>query len=422
MTNEGKVLEAYALAQERYAALDVDTEAALAALEAIPISLHVWQGDDVGGFESPGSELSGGIAATGNYPGKARTPQELRRDLDMAYSLIPGQHRLALHAIYGEGGGKKLGRNDIRPEHFANWVAWAKEKRHGLDFNPTYFGHPMAATGFTLSSYDQSVRDFWVEHGIVCRKIGEYFGRELGTPCVSNHWIPDGMKDIPADRKTPRLLLKDSLDRVFAEPIDPACNVDSVEGKLFGLGAESYTVGSHEFYLGYAVEKKVLLCLDSGHFHPTETISDKLSAVLTFVDQVMLHVSRGVRWDSDHVVILNDDLEAIMQEIVRGDYLSRVHIGLDFFDASINRIAAWTVGTRNALKALLLALLEPLEQLREQEIGMDYTGRLVLLEELKSLPFGAVWDAYCLRKGAPVGYEVITAIRKYERTELAGRQ
>ncbi len=420
-TNESKVLDSYTLARERYAALGVDTDEALAALEKVSISLHCWQGDDVGGFESPGGELSGGLAATGNYPGKARTPQELRRDLDVAYSLIPGRHRLALHAIYAEGGGKKVGRNDIRPEHFANWVAWAKENGRGLDFNPTYFGHPMAASGFTLSSYDQGVRDFWVEHGILCRRIGEYFGRELGTPCVNNHWIPDGMKDVPADRKTPRLLLKDSLDRIFAEPVDRAYNLDSVEGKLFGLGAESYTVGSHDFYLGYAVEKRVLLCLDSGHFHPTETISDKLSAVLPFVEQVMLHVSRGVRWDSDHVVILNDDLQAIMQEIVRGDYLSRVHIGLDFFDASINRIAAWTVGTRNALKAVLLALLEPIGELREQEIAGDYTGRLVLLEELKSMPFGAVWDAYCLRQGAPVGYEVIDAIREYERTELAAR-
>lgn len=421
MTNEGKIHEAYALARERYAELGVDTETALAALAGIAISLHVWQGDDVGGFESPGGELGGGLAATGNYPGKARTPEELRRDLDMAYSLIPGSHRLALHAIYAEGGGKKLGRNDLGPEHFANWVAWAKEHGHGLDMNPTYFNHPMAASGFTLSSYDKSVRDFWVEHGIICRRIGEHFGRELGSTCLNNHWIPDGMKDTPADRKAPRLFLKESLDRIFAEPIDPRYNIDSVEGKLFGIGAESYTVGSHEFYLGYAVTKGLAYCLDSGHYHPTETISDKLSAVLPFVEHVMLHVSRGVRWDSDHVVILNDDLQAIMQEIVRGEYLGRVHIGLDFFDASINRIAAWTVGTRNALKALLLALLEPIGQLRGQEVAADYTGRLVLMEELKSLPFGAAWDEYCVRKGAPVGYAVLDAIRGYERTELSKR-
>ncbi len=307
---EGKVLEAYALAQERYAALGVDTEAALAALERIPISLHCWQGDDVGGFESPGGELGGGLAKTGNYPGKARTPQELRRDLDAAYSLIPGSHRLALHAMYAEPGAQKIGRNDVRPEHFAHWVAWAKDKGHGLDFNPTYFGHPMAASGFTLSSYDKGVRDFWIEHGIICREIGAYFGRELGTTCLNNHWIPDGMKDTPADRKTPRLLLKDSLDKIFAAPVDSQYNRDAVEGKLFGIGAESYTVGSHEFYLGYAVANKLVYTLDSGHYHPTETISDKLSSVLPFVEDVMLHVSRGVRWDSDHVVILNDDLAA----------------------------------------------------------------------------------------------------------------
>ncbi len=421
MSNDSKVLEAYALAQERYAALGVDTEATLAKLDTIAISLHCWQGDDVGGFESPGGDLGGGLAKTGNYPGKARTPQELRRDLDMAYSLIPGSHRLALHAMYAEPGATKLDRNDVRPEHFANWVAWAKEKGHGLDFNPTYFGHPMAASGFTLSSYDKGVRDFWVEHGILCREIGAYFGRELGTTCLNNHWIPDGMKDTPADRKTPRLLLKDSLDRIFAAPVDKQYNLDAVEGKLFGIGAESYTVGSHEFYLGYAVANKLVYTLDSGHYHPTETISDKLSSVLPFVDQVMLHVSRGVRWDSDHVVILNDDLAAIMQEIVRGDYLDRVHIGLDFFDASINRIAAWTVGTRNALKALLMALVEPYAQLQQMDMEGNYTARLVLLEELKSMPFAAVWDAYCLRKDAPVGYAVMDAIREYERTELSKR-
>jgi L-rhamnose isomerase len=421
MTSDGKVLEAYALARERYAELGVDTEAALAALEGIAISLHCWQGDDVGGFESPGGELGGGLATTGNYPGKARTPDELRADLDVAYSLIPGRHRLALHAIYAEPGAQRIGRNDVRPEHFANWVTWAKEKGHGLDFNPTYFAHPMAASGFTLASYDKSVRDFWVEHGILSRKIGEYLGSELGTTCVTNHWIPDGLKDTPADRKTPRLLLKESLDRIFAERVDRRYNLDSVEGKLFGIGAESYTVGSHEFYLGYAVTNDLLVCLDSGHYHPTETISDKLSSVLPFVDGVMLHVSRGVRWDSDHVVILSDDLQAIMQEIVRGEYLSRVHIGLDFFDASINRIAAWTVGTRNALKALLMALLEPIGQLREQEVGADYTGRLVLLEELKTMPFAAVWDAFCLRHGAPVGYQVVDKIREYESAVLAKR-
>jgi L-rhamnose isomerase len=418
---EKQVHDAYALARERYAGLGVDTEKTLNTLAGVPISLHCWQGDDVGGFEAPGGELTGGIAATGNYPGKARTASELRSDLDVAYSLIPGHHRLNLHAIYAETGGKQVSRNELQPEHFANWAAWAKEKGHGLDFNPTLFSHPMAASGFTLASYDEGVRNFWIEHCIACRKIGEYFGRELGVPAVTNIWIPDGYKDVPVDRKTPRLLLKDALDKVLAEPIDKRYNLDAVEGKLFGLGAESYTVGSHEFYLGYAVEKKVLLCLDSGHFHPTETISDKLSAVLTYLDEALLHVSRGVRWDSDHVVVLSDDLEAIAQEVVRGDYLQRVHIGLDYFDASINRVAAWVIGTRNTAHALLLALLEPYAQLREMEVAGDFTGRLALLEETKALPSGAVWDEYCVRQGVPVGIGYLDTIRDYEVEVLSQR-
>ena len=418
---------AYNLARERYASMGVDTEQALAALAGIPISLHCWQGDDVAGFESPDTELGGGIAATGNYPGKARNAVELRRDLDMAYSLIPGTHRLNLHAIYAETGGKKVERTDLQPEHFANWVDWAKEKDHGVDFNPTFFSHPLADDGFTLASYDAGVRAFWIEHGIACRKIGEHFGRELGTPCVTNIWIPDGLKDTPVDRKTPRLHLKKSLDALLAERIDPRYNLDAVECKLFGLGSESYVVGSHEFYLGYTVDRAasskddVLLCLDSGHFHPTEVISDKLSAVLLYVDEVLLHVSRGVRWDSDHVVTFSDELQAIMQEIVRGSYLERVHIGLDFFDASINRVAAWTIGTRNALRALLLALLEPIDTMREMELAADYTARLALLEELKGMPFGAVWDAYCLRQDVPVGFSFMGEIRAYEKQELTAR-
>jgi L-rhamnose isomerase len=417
---EKQIQDAYALARERYAAFGVDANAAMDTLAQISISLHCWQGDDVGGFESPGGELGGGLAATGNYPGKARTADELRGDLDKAYSLIPGTHRLNLHAIYAEPGGK-VERNALRPEHLAAWVDWARENGHGLDFNPTCFSHPLAASGFTLASADAGVRRFWIEHCIACRKIGEHFGRELGTPCVTNIWIPDGYKDIPADRKTPRELLKDSLDQILAEKIDPRYNLDSVEGKLFGLGSESYVVGSHEFYLGYAITKHILLCLDSGHFHPTETIGDKLSAVLAFLDEILLHVSRGVRWDSDHVVILSDELQAIAQEIVRGGYLDRVHIGLDYFDASINRVAAWVIGTRNALKALLLALLEPTDQLREMEVAGDFTGRLALLEELKELPFGAVWDAYCLKQGVPVGFGFLDEIRAYEKQVLAQR-
>jgi L-rhamnose isomerase len=416
-----QVRNAYALAQERYAALGVDVEQALATLAGIPISLHCWQGDDVAGFENPEGELSGGIAATGNYHGKARTADELRQDLDMAYSLIPGTHRLNLHAIYAETDGKQIPRNELQPEHFAGWVAWAKENGHGLDFNPTCFSHPLADEGFTLASYDANIRQFWIEHCIACRHIGAYFGRELGTPCVTNIWIPDGYKDTPADRKTPRELLKQSLDKVFAVPIDKQYNLDAVESKLFGLGAESYTVGSHEFYLGYAITNDVLLCLDSGHFHPTETISDKISAVLLYIDQILLHVSRGVRWDSDHVVTFSDDLQAIMQEIVRSDATERVHVGLDFFDASINRVAAWAIGTRNALRAMLVALLEPRERLRQLERDGDYTARLALLEELKGMPFGAVWDYHCTQQNVPVGMQFIDEVRQYERQELAQR-
>jgi L-rhamnose isomerase len=417
---ERQIQDAYTLAKERYAALGVDADAAMDTLAQVAISLHCWQGDDVGGFENPDAELGGGIAATGNYPGKARTADELRSDLDKAYSLIPGTHRLNLHAIYGEPK-SKVERNALLPGHFAAWVDWAKENDHGIDFNPTCFSHPLAESGFTLSSYDKGVRQFWIEHCIACRKIGQYIGRELGTPCVTNIWIPDGYKDIPADRKAPRLLLKDSLDQVLAEKLDPKYNLDAVESKLFGLGSESYVVGSHEFYLGYAVVNQVLLCLDSGHFHPTEVISDKISSVLAFLPEILLHVSRGVRWDSDHVVILSDELQAIAQEIVRGGYLDRVHIGLDYFDASINRVAAWVIGTRNALKALLMALLEPIDQLRGMEVVGDFTGRLALLEEIKGLPFGVVWDAYCLKQEVPVGMSFLDEIRAYEKQVLAQR-
>ncbi len=428
MPTDSQVRSAYAVAKERYALLGVDTDIALARLAQIPISLHCWQGDDVAGFENPEGELGGGIAATGNYPGKARNADELRRDLDKAYSLIPGTHRLNLHAIYAETGGQQVPRNELQPEHFAGWVDWAKAngegkpRLHGIDFNPTCFSHPLAESGFTLASYDGGIRQFWIEHCIACRKIGEHFGRELGTPCVTNIWVPDGFKDTPVDRKTPRRLLKDSLDAILAEPVDPLYNLDAFESKLFGIGSESYVVGSHEFYLGYAIQNGVLLCLDSGHFHPTEVISDKLSAVLLYVDELLLHVSRGVRWDSDHVVTLSDELQAMMQELVRGDFLGRVHIGLDFFDASINRVAAWVVGTRNVLRALLLALLEPIEQMRALEVSGDYTARLVLLEELKGMPFGAVWDYYCLQQGVPVGLGYLDEIRAYERQELATRR
>jgi len=419
--SEKKLFESYKIAKERYEDLEVDPEKAIETLAGISLSLQCWQGDDVNGFENAGYEFGGGIAVTGNYPGKARTAEELRADLDKTYDLIPGTHRLALHAIYGEFNGKKVDRDEVRPEHFTNWVDWAKEKNHGLDFNPSLFAHPKAASGLTLSSYDPSIRHFWINHCIASREIGEYLGKSLNNPCINNIWIPDGFKDNPVDRKTPREFLKNALDEILEKPINPKYNRDAVEGKLFGLGAESYTTGSHEFYLGYAVKKGILLCLDSGHYHPTETIADKLSSVLFFVPEVLLHVSRGVRWDSDHVVVYSDDLQAIAQEVVRGDYLDRVHIGLDYFDASINRIAAWTIGARNACKALLAALLEPINMLREFEATGNFTRRLALLEEMKSLPYGSIWDYYCLKMGVPVGIAFADEIKKYEDSVLSKR-
>ncbi|MGH8639840.1 MAG: L-rhamnose isomerase, partial [Burkholderiales bacterium] len=370
----------YDAARERYAELGVDTEAAMKRLAGVSISLHCWQGDDVGGFERFGSTLGGGLAATGNYPGKARTPDELRADAEKALSLIPGTHRFNLHAFYGEFGGKSVDRDRIGQEHFRGWVDWAKHLGIGLDFNPTFFSHPNAADNFTLTHQDPAIREFWIAHGIACRQIGAFIGARLSNTCITNLWIPDGMKDTPVDRVRPRERLLASLDAIFKEAIDPALNKDAVEGKLFGIGCESYTVGSHEFYYGYALSRGKLLTLDSGHYHPTETVTDKLSSVLSFLPEILLHVSRGVRWDSDHVVLLNDDLEALAQELVRGALLDRTHIGLDYFDASINRVAAWTIGTRNMIKALLKALLEPIDTLRALEAQGDYTGRLALLE------------------------------------------
>lgn len=420
MVSETHVNNAYQLAKERYAALGVDSDKALEILKTISISLHCWQGDDVGGFEDPERGLSGGIMATGNYLGKARNADELRSDLDKAYSLIPGNHRLNLHTIYLETD-KKMPRNEIQPQHFSGWVDWAKANNHGMDFNPTCFSHPLADDGFTLAHADEGIRQFWIEHCIASREIGAYFGRELGTPCITNIWIPDGYKDTPADRLAPRIRLKESLDKILAEKMNPQHNLDAVECKLFGLGSESYVVGSHEFYLGYAITKEILLCLDAGHFHPTEGISDKISSALLYVDELLLHVSRGVRWDSDHVVTLTDDLQAIMQEIVRGDFLERVHIGLDFFDASINRVSAWVIGTRNALRALLMALLEPRVLLRQYENEADFSSRLALLEELKGMPFGAIWDYYCLSQNVPIGFGFMDEIKAYESSELAQR-
>jgi L-rhamnose isomerase len=417
-----RIEAAFNLAREQYAAYSVDVDRAMDRLSRIAISLHCWQGDDVGGFENTGTALGGGLAVTGNYPGKARNTDELRTDLQKALSLLPGRHRLNLHAIYAETGGVCIARNKLEPLHFQGWIDWAKENRlNGLDFNPTFFAHPLAADGYTLAHRDEAIRQFWIDHGVACRKIGAAMGRELGTPCITNVWIPDGSKDLPADRKGPRDLLAASLDQVFAEKFDPSHQLDAVEAKLFGIGSESYVVGSHEFYLGYAIHRQKVLCLDAGHFHPTEVISDKISSVLCSLDEILLHVSRGVRWDSDHVVTLGDELRAIAQELVRGDYLDRVHIGLDFFDATINRVAAWVIGTRAMLKALLEALLEPTQLLRDAEVAGDFTTRLALQEEFKSLPAGAVWDYYCEMQGVPAGVAWLPEIKHYERNVLRHR-
>jgi L-rhamnose isomerase len=420
---EADIRKAYEIARDQFAALGVDTEAAMKTLETVPISLHCWQGDDVGGFERPGAELSGGgIQATGNYPGKARTIGELRADFEKAVSVVPGKHRIALHASYLDNGGKYVERDAIEPRHFQSWIDWAKANQLGIDFNSTFFSHPKAADGFTLSHPDRAIRDFWIAHGALCRKIGEEIGRQLGSTVVTNVWIPDGYKDIPVDRTGPRERLTDSLDKMFAEPIDPKYHLDAVEAKLFGLGAESYTTGSAEYYLGYAISRQKLLTLDSGHFHPTEVISEKISSVLLFCPGLMLHVSRPVRWDSDHVVILDDELQAIARELVRSGHLhDRIHIGLDYFDASINRVAAWVIGTRNMIKALLIALLEPTGAMEEAELRMDFTKRLVMLEEQKSLPWAAVWDYYCEKMGAPVGTAWFDEIRRYEAQTLMRR-
>ena len=414
------IMNDYIHAKETYAQLGVDTEEALDTLTSIPISLHCWQGDDVGGFENTGTDLTGsGLATTGNYPGKARTIDELRQDLEKALALIPGKHRLNLHACYADLAGKKKERSDYSAEDFQSWIDWAKSQGLGMDFNPSFFAHPKAASGFTLSSPDKAIRDYWIDHGRACRRIGAEIGRQLGSPCITNIWIPDGSKDLPADRKSPRERLEMSLDEVFADPIDSQFNRDAVESKLFGIGSESFVVGSHEFYMGYAVKNQKLLCLDAGHFHPTEQLADKISSVLQFVPELLLHVSRGVRWDSDHVVLLDDPTIAIMEELVRGDFLGRTHIGLDFFDASINRIAAWVIGTRSTQKALLAALLQPLALLRQAEQSGALWERLALMEEAKTLPAGAVWEEFLRRNLVPVNW--MGEIRSYESETLSKR-
>ncbi len=420
--NQKNIEQAYEIAKAQYAAIGVDTEAAMKQLQTVPVSMHCWQGDDVGGYEHVGgAELSGGIQATGNYPGKARSIDELRGDIEKALSLIPGTHRLNLHACYLDNGGTFVDRNEIQPEHFQSWIDWAKGKLHGLDFNPTFFSHDKAADGFTLSHPDKGIRDFWIEHGIACRKIGAEMGAQLGTTTVTNVWIPDSYKDTPADRVAPRQRLADSLDAMFTEDIDPKLHLDAVESKLFGIGGESYTVGSHEFYMGYAVSRQKLLCLDAGHYHPTEMISEKISSVMMFCPELLLHVSRPVRWDSDHVVCFDDELQQIAKELVRSGKLDKVHIGLDFFDASINRVAAWVIGTRNMVKALLFAMLEPTEAIRKAELNMDFTQRLVMFEELKTMPWTAVWDYYCAKQNTPVGLSWFDEVKKYESDVLSKR-
>jgi L-rhamnose isomerase len=414
--------ESYQLAKEQYAEFGVDTDRVISELDKIVISLHCWQTDDVGGFEKPGSVLGGGgIQATGNFPGKAKTIEQMRSDLDKVMSLVPGKQRLNLHAIYGEFDGKIIDRDQIEPKHFQGWIDWAKKRGIGLDFNCTCFSHPLADDGFTLSSKDEKIRNFWVEHTKRCRAIGAEMGKQLGTPTVHNIWIPDGMKDTPVDRNTLRKQLKKSLDEIFAVKYPKKHLKDSVESKLFGIGSESMVVGSHDFYLGYAIKNNILITLDNGHFHPTESVGDKISSILHFVDEILLHLTRGVRWDSDHILTLNEELLLITQEIVRTKALNRVNVGLDFFDASLNRIGAYVIGIRSAQLAFLYALLEPFNILvKNEEKGKNFE-RLALLELLKIKPFGAVYDYYCLKNKVPVGQDYINEIAKYEKEVLKKR-
>jgi len=421
MTNQKNVEKAYQIAKEQYAEVGVNTEDALKKLNQTAISMHCWQTDDVTGFENPEAGLSGGIQATGNYPGKARTIEEAQQDIEKSMSLLPGKQRLNLHAIYGDFREGKADRNEIEPKHFQTWVDWAKKLGIGMDFNSTLFSHPKADTGFTLSDNDPATREFWIEHVKKCRDISAFFGKELGSRCVHNIWIPDGSKDITVNRFKHRAHLKDSLDKIMAEKQDPSLMADAVEAKLFGIGVEAFTVGSHEFYLGYTIANDMMLCLDIGHFHPTEQVSDKVSAVFQFIPELLFHVTRPIRWDSDHVVTLSDEVRALFEEIVWADKLDKVNIGLDFFDASLNRIGAYVTGTRAAQKAILLALLNPTAKLREYDENYQYFERLALLEEAKSKPFGAVWDYYCLQNDVPVAQDFIAEIQQYEKEVLSKR-
>lgn len=416
-----EVKKRYEEAKKRYAAIGVNTDEAIKKMADVKISIHCWQGDDVKGFLTPQGELTGGIMSTGNYPGAAHTPDELRQDLEKAYSLIPGKHKLNLHAMYLDTD-EEVDLNQIEPKHFTKWVEWAKKQGIGLDFNPTHFSHPMMKDGMTLSHPDKEVRDYWIEHGKRSRKIAEDMGKETGQTCINNFWMPDGMKDNPIDRYTPRKRMMESLDEIFEEKLNEEYTMEAVESKLFGLGAEAYTVGSHEFYMGYGLTRNKLICLDAGHFHPTEVISNKLSSLALFSKGIMLHVSRPVRWDSDHVVLMDDELQDIAKELVRNDLLSRTNIGLDFFDATINRIAAWVIGTRNTQKAMLKAMLEPIQDLKEMELEFDFTKRMAYTEELKDFPYADVWNYFCEQNGVPVGLDWLEEVRNYEEEVLMKRK
>lgn len=420
MDKEALVRKAYEEARQRYAELGVDTERALNLLQMIEISMHCWQGDDFEGCEAEKQELSGGIMATGSYPGRARGAKELREDYEKAFSLIPGKQRASIHAIYLESGGRPVERDAIEVRHFSGWMDWAREQKISLDFNTTAFSHPKAA-GYTLSSYDEGIRNYWIEHGRSCRRIGEEMGRRQGNPCMLNHWLPDGCKEFPADGMERRRLFIESMDRILEDKISREHLQDAIESKLFGIGVESFTVGSAELCFGYALTRKIVLTYDMGHFHPTESIAEKISAALQYLDKIMLHTSRGVRWDSDHVVIQNDELFALMRELVRCDAIGRTAIGLDFFDASINRIAAWVIGTRATQKALLSALLEPVEKLKQLEKEGDATMRLAMGEGLKNMPVNAVWEYYCMKNGVPGDWEWISEVKAYEKNVLAKR-
>ncbi|MEL7133158.1 MAG: L-rhamnose isomerase [Pseudomonadota bacterium] len=405
----------YDTAKAAFAEWGVDTETALTQLKSIPISMHCWQGDDVVGFEQKTGASGGGIQATGNHPGRARTPDELRADLESAYAMIPGAHRLNLHAMYLDTDATP-DRDEIEFEHFAPWVDWARDQGLKLDFNPTFFAHSKADDNLTLSHPDAGIRDFWIEHGKRSRDIAARMGAALGSSCVNNIWVPDGYKDTPIDRMAARQRLERSLDAMLAHAHNKAQMLDAVESKLFGIGVEACTVGSHEFYLGYAIRNGTLLCLDMGHFHPTENIADKLSAVALSLDEILLHVSRPMRWDSDHVILLNDDILQMAQELVSADLLGRTRIGLDFFDATISRTAAWVIGTRNMQKALLRALLLPLDHLRSAEDRLDFTTRMAVTEEVKDLPFGAIWHEFCDREGVPNGPALIKELEHYQNS------